>query len=132
MAVTDPVADALTILRNASFAKKEVAELRSSKLIEEILKILKKESFISNYKPIKDIKHGIFRVYLKYDKDGTAAMLGIKRISKPGLRVYKKCDELPKVYGGLGVAVISTSKGLMTDSEARDGKMGGEIICYAW
>jgi len=132
MAVTDPVADALTILRNASFAKKETAELRSSKLIEEILKILKKESFISNYKLVKDSKQGLLRVYLKYDKDGTSAILGIKRISRPGLRVYKKFDQLPKVYGGLGVAVVSTSKGLMTDSEARDSKMGGEIICCAW
>ena len=132
MAVTDPIADALTILRNASNAKKEAAELRNSKLTEEILKILKKESFISNYKLIKDTKQGILRVYLKYDKDGTPAMLGVKRISKPGLRIYKKADELPKVYGGLGVAVISTSKGLMTDNEARAGKLGGEVICYTW
>ena len=132
MGVTDPIADALTILRNASFAKKAVAELRGSKLVEEILKIFKKESFIANYKLIKDSKQGILRVYLKYDKDGTSAILGIKRISKPGLRIYKKSDELPKVYGGLGVAVISTSKGMMTDSEARESKMGGEIICYTW
>ena len=132
MAVTDPIADALTILRNASFAKKQVAELRNSKIVEEILKIFKKESFISNYKLIKDTKQGILRVYLQYDKDGTPAILGIKRISKPGLRIYKKSDELPKVYGGLGVAVISTSKGMMTDNEAREGKMGGEVICYTW
>jgi len=132
MAVTDPIADALTILRNASFAKKGVAELRNSKVLEEILKILKKEDFISNYKLIKDSKQGMLRVYLKYDKDGTPAILGIKRISKPGLRIYKKSDALPKVYGGLGVAVVSTSKGMMTDNEARDSKMGGEVICYAW
>ena len=132
MAVTDPIADALTILRNASFAKKQVAELRNSKIVEEILKIFKKESFISNYKLIKDTKQGILRVYLQYDKDGTPAILGIKRISKPGLRIYKKSDELPKVYGGLGVAVISTSKGMMTDNEARAGSMGGEVICYTW
>ena len=132
MAVTDPIADALTILRNASFAKKEVAELRNSKIVEEILKIFKKESFIANYKLIKDSKQGLLRVYIRYDKDGTPAILGIKRISKPGLRIYKKSDELPKVYGGLGVAVISTSKGMMTDNEARESKMGGEIICYTW
>ncbi|MDD5428608.1 MAG: 30S ribosomal protein S8 [Candidatus Omnitrophica bacterium] len=132
MAVTDPIADALTIIRNASFAKKEVAEIRNSRITEEILKILKKENFIANYKLIKDTKQGLLRVYFKYDKDGTPAILGIKRISKPGLRIYKKSDELPKVYGGLGVAVISTSKGLMTDSAARDSKMGGEVICYAW
>ena len=132
MAVTDPIADALTILRNASFAKKQVAELRNSKIVEEILKIFKKESFISNYKLIKDTKQGILRVYLQYDKDGTPAILGIKRISKPGLRIYKKSDELPKVYGGLGVAVISTSKGMMTDNEARSHSMGGEVVCYTW
>lgn len=132
MAVTDPIADALTILRNASFARKETAELRNSKLTEEILKILKRESFISNYKLVKDNKQGILRVYLRYAKDGAPAMIGIKRISKPGLRIYKQSDELPKVYGGLGMAVISTSKGLLTDNEAREKKIGGEIICYAW
>ena len=132
MSVTDPIADALTILRNASRAKKEVAELKNSKLLEEILKILNKESFIVNYKLIKDTKQGLLRVYLKYDKDGKPAILGIKRISKPGLRIYKKCDEMPKVYGGLGLALVSTSKGLMTDYEARDKKVGGEVLCYIW
>jgi len=132
MSVTDPIADALTILRNASFAKKDTAELKNSKLTEEILKILKRESFVSNYKLIKDNKQGILRVYLRYAKDGSPAMIGIKRISKPGLRIYKQADELPKVYGGLGMAVISTSKGLMTDSQARENRLGGEVICYAW
>ena len=132
MSVTDPIADALTVIRNASNAKKEVAELKASKLIEEILKIFKREGFIANYKLIKDTRQGLLRVYLKYAKDGAPALLGIKRISKPGLRIYKKSDEVPKVYGGLGVAVISTSKGLMTDNEARDNKMGGEVICYTW
>lgn len=132
MAVTDPIADMLTILRNASSSKKEVAEVRNSKLSEEIIKILKTESFIANYKLIKDTKQGILRVYLRYEKDGTPAIVGLKRISKPGLRIYKKADELPKVYGGLGVAIVSTSKGMMTDSQAREKKMGGEVICYAW
>ena len=132
MAVTDPIADALTIIRNASNVKKETAEIRNSKLLEEILKILKKESFISNYKLIKDSKQGLLRVYLSYEKNGTPAIAGIKRISKPGLRIYKKSDELPKVYSGLGVAVISTSKGLMTDAGARESKMGGEVLCYVW
>lgn len=131
MAVTDPIADALTIIRNASFSKKEVAEVRNSKLIEEIMKIFKKESFISNYKVMDDSRR-ILRVYLRYGKDESPAITGIKRISKPGLRIYKKIDELPRVYGGLGVAVISTSKGIMTDVEARDKKMGGEVICYIW
>lgn len=132
MALTDPIADMLTIIRNASFVKKEAAEVKNSSVSESILKILKKESFIANYKLIKDNKQGVLRIYLKYLKDGTPAILGLKRISRPGLRVYKKTDEVPKVYGGLGVAIISTSKGLMTDSDARDQKVGGEVVCYAW
>ncbi len=132
MALTDPIADMLTIIRNASRAKKEVAEVKNSIMSESILKIMKRESFIANYKLIKDDKQGILRIYLKYLKNGTPAILGLKRISRPGLRVYKKTDSVPKVYGGLGVAVISTSKGLLTDNEARDQKVGGEIICYAW
>jgi len=132
MAVTDSVADMLTVIRNGSFAKKSTVEVRGSKLSEEVLGIFKKESFISNYKLIKDNKQGILRVYLKYYKDGAPAILGIKRISKPGLRIYKKADELPKVYGGLGLAVISTSRGLMTDSQAKDQKIGGEVLCYIW
>jgi len=132
MAVTDPIADMLTILRNGSFSKKEVVEVRNSRLSEEILKLFKKEGFITAYKPLKDSGQGKLRVYLRYGKDGTPAITGIKRVSRPGLRVYKKVAVLPKVYGGLGVAIISTSKGLMADHEARDGKMGGEVLCYAW
>ena len=132
MALTDPIADMLTIIRNASSSKKEVAEVRNSILSEEILKILKTNGFISNYKLITDTKQGILRVYLKRMKSGNPGILGLKRISKPGLRIYKKADELPKVYGGLGIAIISTSKGLMTDDEAREKKIGGEVLCYAW
>jgi small subunit ribosomal protein S8 len=132
MAATDPIADALTIIRNASNAKKDVAEVRNSKVVEEIFKILKRDGYIVAYKLMKDNKQGKLRVYLGYGKDGTPALSGVKRISRPGLRVYKQCDELPKVYGGLGTAIVSTSKGLLTDSEARDQKAGGEVICYAW
>lgn len=132
MAVTDSIADMLTVIRNGSFAKKEVVEVRGSKLAAEILGIFKKESFISNYKLIKDNKQGILRVYLRYAKNGAPAILGIKRVSRPGLRIYKQSDELPKVYGGLGLAVISTSKGLMTDNQARENKVGGEVLCYIW
>ena len=132
MAVTDSIADMLTVIRNGSFASKGIVEVRGSKLAEEILGIFKKEYFISNYKLIKDNKQGILRVYLKYSKEGAPAILGIKRISRPGLRLYKKADEMPKVYGGLGMAIISTSKGLMTDSQARDNKIGGEVLCYIW
>jgi len=132
MAVTDPIADALTIIRNASNAKKEVAEIKNSKIVEAILGILKRDGYIVNFKLMKDNKQGKLRVYLGYAKDGTPTLSGVKRISKPGLRVYKQCDELPKVYGGLGTAIISTSSGLLTDNEARDKKQGGEVICYAW
>ena len=132
MALTDPIADMLTILRNGSSSKKEVVEVKNSKFSEEILKLLKKEGFISAYKVLKDSGQGKLRVYLRYAKDGTPAITGIKRISKPGLRIYKKTDALPKVYGGLGVAVISTSNGLMTDSESRAKKLGGEVICHIW
>lgn len=132
MAVTDPIADALTIIRNASRAKKDVAEIRNSRISEGILRILKQDGYIANYKRMEDNKQGKLRIYLGYGKDGTPTLSGIKRVSRPGLRVYKQCDELPKVYGGLGTAVISTSKGLLTDNEARDRKIGGEVICYAW
>jgi len=132
MAVTDPIADMLTVVRNASFAKKDVVEVKNSGLTEEIIKVLKKEGFISNYKLIKDSKQGLLRIYLRYSKAGSPALLGVKRISKPGLRIYKKADELPKVYGGLGIAIVSTSKGVMADNEAREKKIGGEIICKAW
>ena len=132
MAVTDSIADMLTIVRNGSVAKKPVVEVRGSNMSGEILSIFKKNEFIANLKLIKDNKQGVLRVYLKYYRDGSPTILGIKRISKPGLRIYKKTDELPKVYGGLGIAVISTSKGLMTDIQAREEKLGGEVICYIW
>ncbi len=132
MSVTDPLADALTIIRNASFAKKSVAEVKGSGLSENVIKILKSEGFISDYRVMKDSKQGRIRVYLKYGKDGTPALTGIKKISKPGLRVYKQNDVLPKVYGGLGVAIVSTSQGLLTDTAARTKKIGGEVLCYAW
>ena len=132
MAVTDPIADMLTMVRNASSAKKEVVEVKNSRLTEEIIKIFKKEKFISNYKVIKNSKQGVLRIYLQYLKDGKPAILGIKKISKSGLRVYKKAEDVPQVLGGLGTAVISTSKGLLTDVQARGNKVGGEVICYIW
>ena len=132
MALTDPIADMLTIIRNASAAKKVTVEAKNSTLSEGIVNILKDEEFISNYKLIKDSKQGLLRIYLLYGKDGSPALLGIRRISKPGLRIYRKWTELPMVYGGLGIAILSTPKGLMTDKEAREKKVGGEVICYAW
>lgn len=133
MAVTDSIADALTIIRNASSARKDVAEIKFSKMMESILRILKQNGFIANYKAIEDAtKQGKLRVYLGYGKDGTPGLTGLKRVSRPGLRTYKQCDELPQVYQGLGIAIISTSKGLLTDEEARAAKVGGEVVCYAW
>jgi small subunit ribosomal protein S8 len=132
MALTDPIADMLTIMRNASRTRKDTAEVKNSTISENILKIMKRESFITEYKLIQNNKQGLLRIYFKYLRDGTSALSGLKRISTPGLRVYRKVDEVPKVYGGLGIAIISTSKGLMTDGEARGQRLGGEVICYVW
>lgn len=132
MAVTDPIADMFTMIRNAYTAKKDVVEVKNSKMHEGIMKILKQEGFISNYKLIKDNKQGLLRVYLRYDEEKTPAISGIRRISKPSLRIYKKKEKLPSVYSGLGIAIISTSKGLLTDKEARENGVGGEVICHMW
>ena len=132
MALTDPIADMLTVIRNASSSQKKVAEVKNSRLGEEMLKILKSERFIANYKIVEDNKQGILRVYLKYGRDKKPAITGLRRISKPSLRIYKSKEELPRVYGSLGVAVISTSKGIMTDKDARDSGVGGEVLFYAW
>ncbi len=132
MELTDPIADMLTVIRNASSSHKDVVEVKRSRLSEEITKILKRENFISNYKAIKDDKQGVLRIYLKYGKDKKPAITGLRKISKSSLRIYKSKEELPQVYSGIGVAIISTSKGLLTDSEARTSGVGGEVICYAW
>lgn len=132
MALTDPIADMLTNIRNASSARKDAVEVKNSGLSEAIIKILKRENFISNYKLIKDSKQGILRIYLRYGRDKIPAIIGIKRVSKPGLRIYKPKEGLPTVYGGIGIAIVSTSKGLMTSKEAGEAGIGGEIICYAW
>jgi small subunit ribosomal protein S8 len=132
MAVTDPIGDMLTIIRNGSSSGKDVVEVKNSRVSGEFLRILKAEGFIANYKLIKDKKQGLLRIYLRYAKAGTPAITGLRRISKPGLRIYKRLDEVPSVYGGLGIAVVSTSKGIMTDREAREKNLGGEVLCYAW
>ena len=132
MAGTDPIADMLTVIRNALSSQKEVAEVGNSRLGEEMMKVLKRENFISNYKVIKDDKQGRLRIYLKYNREKKPAIRGLRRISKPSLRIYKSKEDLPQVYGGLGVAVVSTSKGIMTDKEARDAGVGGEVLFYAW
>lgn len=131
MSVTDPISDFLTRVRNASKAKKVRVEIPSSGLKKELAEILKKENFIHDFAMVEDNKQNTIRIHLKYSQ-GTPAISGLRRISKPGLRIYKGKDELPRVLSGLGTAVISTSKGLLTDKEARKQSVGGEIICYIW
>lgn len=131
MPVTDPISDFLLRIRNASKAKKLRVEIPASKMKQGLAEILKKENYIHDYTIVEDNKQNIIRIQLKY-RDGLSAITGLKRISKPGLRVYKNSEELPKVYNGLGTAVISTSKGLLTDKEARALAVGGEVICYIW
>lgn len=132
MGLTDPIADALTRIRNASRAKHEKVDLAASRLMEEILKILKEEGYINTYKRISGQPQGRLRVYLKFTAENKSAIRGLKRISKPGLRIYAKHDEVPKVLGGLGVAILSTSKGVLTDEGARSSGAGGEVLCYVW
>ncbi|GMO67380.1 MAG: 30S ribosomal protein S8 [Endomicrobiia bacterium] len=132
--ITDPISDMFTRIRNSNVKLHEKVDIPLSKLKLEIAKILKKEGYISNFKNIEDSKHGILRVYLKYsdsDKEKTV-LRGIRRVSKSSLRIYKGYGDMPRVVNGLGVAIISTSKGLMTDKQARRDKIGGEIIGYVW
>lgn len=132
MSLSDPIANALTIIRNASRLKKETADIPASKMIKSILEIFKKEGYIDNYRHIEDKKQGILRVYFKLAADKQPAITGLRRISKPGLRVYVKNTKLPRVLNGLGSALISNSKGILTDAQAREQKLGGEVICYIW
>ena len=132
MVMTDPIADFLTRIRNANMVMHEKVEIPASKTKVALAEILKNEGFIKDYEQIEDGKQGIIRVYLKYGPNREKVITGLKRISKPGLKVYCKKDEVPKVLGGLGIAIISTSKGIMTDKEARKLGLGGEVICYVW
>jgi small subunit ribosomal protein S8 len=132
MPVTDLIADMLTIVRNGSRAKKEKVDVKNSRLNREILAIFKKEGYIKNFKNIDDKKQGVIRVYLNYDEGKKPSITQIKRISRPGLRIYVNKENVPKVLNGLGTAVVSTSKGILTDREARKEKIGGEVVCYIW
>jgi len=132
MVMTDPIADFLTRIRNGNMVMHETVEVPSSKVKLSIADIMKQEGYIKEYEYIEDDKQGVIRVYLKYGPNKEKVITGIKRISKPGLRVYVKKDEVPRVLGGLGTAVISTSRGLMTDKKARKEGLGGEVICYIW
>ncbi|MDU1176722.1 30S ribosomal protein S8 [Peptoniphilus harei] len=130
--MTDPIADMLSRIRNANNARHKSVDIPCSNIKKEIAKILLDEGYIKGYDVVEDDKQGIIKIDLKYSQDGERVISGLKRISKPGLRVYVKCDDVPKVLGGLGIAIISTSKGIITDKMARQNKVGGEVICYVW
>lgn len=130
--VTDPIADFLTCLRNANKTGHEYVEVPFSKIKLKILEILKEEKFIENYEKIIQNKHQILRVYLKYGPNKERVLLGLKRISKPGRRVYVKVEEIPKIRGGLGISVLSTSKGILSCKQAKKLKAGGELICQVY
>lgn len=134
MTMTDPIADMLTRVRNANIAKHDDVAMPSSKLKEALAELLKAEGYIADYKTEErqDRPGKILSIDMKYSADRRRTISGIKRVSKPGLRVYKKSNEIPRVLGGLGVAVLSTSQGLMTDREARRRHVGGEVLCYVW
>ncbi|KRM47123.1 30S ribosomal protein S8 [Lentilactobacillus parabuchneri DSM 5707 = NBRC 107865] len=130
--MTDPIADFLTRIRNANMVYHETVEVPASKIKRDIAEILKREGFVRDVEYIEDDKQGIIRVFLKYGKDKQRVITGLKRISKPGLRSYVKADDVPKVLNGLGIAIISTSNGVITDKQARAQKIGGEVLAYVW
>ena len=132
MNITDPIADMLTRIRNASRSKHKIVDVPASNIKNSIAEILFKEGYIKAYEEIANETQGIIRITLKYDEKGNKVIAGLKRISKPGLRVYAAKDELPKVLNGLGIALISTSKGIMTDKQARELGVGGEVLAYIW
>ncbi len=132
MVMTDPVADFLTRIRNANTVYHSTLEAPSSKTKRAIAALLKEEGYIKNYEYIEDGKQGVLRIYLGYNHGKERVITGLKRISRPGLRVYARKDSIPKVLGGLGIAIISTSQGIMTDKKARQAGLGGEVICYVW
>jgi small subunit ribosomal protein S8 len=132
MSMSDPIADMLTRIRNAGKAKFNSVDIPGSKLKTELARILKDEGFVRNYKFIKDEKQGVLRVYLKYGEGQTNTIFGMERVSKPSRRVYVKCKDVKPVLNGLGIAILSTSKGIMTDKRARKENVGGEILCNIW
>ncbi|MGX6979207.1 30S ribosomal protein S8 [Vagococcus elongatus] len=132
MVMTDPIADFLTRIRNANMVKHEMLEVPASKIKHDIANILKNEGFIRDVEYIEDDKQGIIRVFMKYGRNDERVITNLKRISKPGLRAYVKAEEVPKVLNGLGIAIISTSEGVITDKEARERNVGGEVLAYVW
>jgi len=132
MNITDPIADMLTRIRNASTSKFKTVDIPASNIKKSIAQILLDEGYIKSFEEIENETQGIIRITLKYDEKGKKVIAGLKRISKPGLRIYASKDELPKVLNGLGIAIISTSQGLMTDKKAREKGIGGEVLAYIW
>jgi small subunit ribosomal protein S8 len=132
MVMTDPIADLLTRIRNANMVRHEKLEVPASKIKREIAEILKREGFIRDVEYVEDSKQGIIRLFLKYGQNNERFITGLKRISKPGLRVYAKSNEVPRVLNGLGIAIISTSQGVLSDKEARAKQAGGEVLAYVW
>ena len=132
MTMTDPIADMLTRIRNANTVGHETVEIPASKMKKAIAEILKEEGYIADFEVIEDDKQGMIKVTMKYGANKERVISGIKKISKPGLKVYAKANDVPKVLGGLGIAIISTSKGIVSDKEARKLGVGGEVICYVW
>lgn len=132
MTMTDPIADMLTRIRNANTVKHETVDVPASNIKKEIARILLEEGFVKGYDVIEDGKQGIIRLQLKYGIEGERVISGLKRISKPGMRVYADKHEVPRVLNGLGISIISTSKGILTDKQARKENVGGEVICYVW
>ncbi|KRK92372.1 30S ribosomal protein S8 [Companilactobacillus futsaii JCM 17355] len=130
--MTDPIADYLTRIRNANMVKHESLEIPASNIKKSMTEILKNEGFIKDYEVVEDNKQNVLRIFLKYGKDQQRVISGLKRISRPGLRSYVDSDNVPKVLNGLGIAILSTSKGVITDKEARAQHVGGEVIAYIW
>ena len=132
MQISDVVADMLTRIRNANDAKHETVDVPASNMKKAIADILVAEGYIRSYQIIEDGRQGIIRITLKYGKGKTKTIQGLRRVSKPGLRIYSNCEDMPKVLGGLGIAIVSTSKGIMTDKKARELGVGGEVIAFVW
>ncbi len=132
MQITDTIADFLTRIRNANSAKHATVDIPASNMKKAIAQILLEEGYIKNYQVIEDGKQGIIRITLKYGENKSQVITGLRRVSKPGLRIYSSCEDMPKVRKGLGIAVVSTSKGIMTDKKARELNVGGEILAFIW
>ena len=132
MVMTDPIADLLTRIRNANMVRHEKIEVPASNIKKQIAEILKREGFVRDVEYIEDNKQGIIRIFLKYGSNNERVITGLKRISKPGLRVYAKTNEVPRVLNGLGIAIVSTSQGVLTDKVARQKQTGGEVLAYVW